>query len=187
MVQKISRPAVAGIVLVGGRSSRMGTDKALLEYEGQPLYRHMTGLLQASGLPDVFLAGQLEGVANCIAEPVPHGGPARALVHVMQQLQKRFDFLLVVPVDMPLLTPALLQNLLQRGAPCSYAEHPLPAVLACAAPADDIHSVHGLLAAQQALALALPEGAEAGMQNFNTPKDWQRLQEGIGEQQHEKP
>src|SRR5438270_831670 len=30
-------PAIAGVVLCGGASSRMGTPKALIEFEGQPL------------------------------------------------------------------------------------------------------------------------------------------------------
>jgi molybdopterin-guanine dinucleotide biosynthesis protein A len=35
---------IAGVVLAGGQSSRMGTNKALLEYKGQPLLSHMIGL-----------------------------------------------------------------------------------------------------------------------------------------------
>src|SRR3954462_4758085 len=38
----------AGIVLAGGRSSRMGTPKAALEWHGSTLLRRVTGLLQRS-------------------------------------------------------------------------------------------------------------------------------------------
>ena len=36
----------AGIVLAGGRSSRMGTPKASLEWHGSTLLRRVTGLVQ---------------------------------------------------------------------------------------------------------------------------------------------
>jgi molybdopterin-guanine dinucleotide biosynthesis protein A len=35
----------AGIVLAGGRSSRMGTSKAALEWHGSTLLRHVTGIV----------------------------------------------------------------------------------------------------------------------------------------------
>lgn len=45
-----------GFVLAGGKSSRMGTDKALLEFRGEPLIARAIGILKAVGLP-VCIAG----------------------------------------------------------------------------------------------------------------------------------
>ena len=47
----------AGIVLAGGRSSRMGTSKALLRYKDRPLIEHMQNLLHQAGLDDVYISG----------------------------------------------------------------------------------------------------------------------------------
>lgn len=172
----------AGIILVGGRSSRMGQNKALLTYNGQPLYLHMSGLLRQAGLTTLVLAGDVPGADNCLCEPLPHQGPARALAHIIDQLQGRFRSLLVVPVDMPLLTPALLSVLLSQHRPCYYAQHPLPALLTCEPPPQDVTSMRALLVAQQAQALSLPVQADPCMQNFNTPEEWARMQADSGEQ-----
>jgi len=182
MDQNNIHSGMAGIVLVGGRSSRMGQSKALLNFKGQPLYQHMTALLHSCGLREVILAGEVAGAANCIQEPVPHMGPARALAYIISQLNNRFQHLLVVPVDMPLLTPALLSELMRRNSPCYFEQHPLPALLACQTPPADATSMRDLLSAQQAQALKLPEMADPSMQNFNTPKEWALLQAGLGNQ-----
>ncbi len=58
---------VAGIVLAGGRSSRMGANKALLSYHGQPLYLHMQGILRASGLEQVYISGDVPEV-ECVPD-----------------------------------------------------------------------------------------------------------------------
>ncbi len=158
----------------------MGQNKALLTYHGQALYLHMTGLLHQTGLRDIVLAGAVPGADNCLCEPLPHQGPARALAHVMSTLQARAQFLLVVPVDMPLLSPALLGQLLAQHRPCHYAQHPLPALLACTPPPPDVTSMRALLAAQQAHALPLPALAEPCMQNFNTPEEWAGLHADMG-------
>lgn len=170
----------AGIILVGGRSSRMGQNKALLTYKEQPLYLYMSGLLRQAGLTDIVLAGDVPGADNCLCEPLPHQGPAQALAHVINQLQGRVQYLLVVPVDMPLLSPVLLNGLLSQHRPCHYAQHPLPAMLVCHHPPQDVTSMRALLTAQQAQVLPLPALAEPCMQNFNTPEEWARLQLEIG-------
>lgn len=41
-----ARPEIVGVILAGGKSSRMGTNKALLEWDGLPLIAHVARTLQ---------------------------------------------------------------------------------------------------------------------------------------------
>jgi molybdopterin-guanine dinucleotide biosynthesis protein A len=45
----------AGLVLAGGRSSRMGVPKAALEWHGSTLLRRTCGVLQRAGLQPVVV------------------------------------------------------------------------------------------------------------------------------------
>lgn len=161
---------IAGVVLAGGRSSRMGTDKALLDFHGRALVEHMRDLLARAGCQSVIISGALPGHAG-IPDAEPLRGPARAIIPLLRQLD-RFDGVLVVPVDMPFLTEAALHELMRHGHSCSFERRPLPALFRPPFRNSDASSMAALLADHQALALPLPEKWEAGMINLNTPQQW---------------
>ncbi len=99
-----------GVVLAGGRSLRMGVDKAMLAWRGRPLIEHQIRLLRDVGLADVRISGarpDYRGVPDAVTGIGPLGG----LTGVAAALADGVE-LLVVPVDMPLLTVALLRRLL---------------------------------------------------------------------------
>lgn len=99
---------IGGYVLAGGRSSRMGQDKALLELGGKPLIRHAVKKLRRVAM-DVRILGADERLAE-FAPLVPDlhpgngplGGLEAALAHSI------FDWNLILPVDMPFLPTAFL-------------------------------------------------------------------------------
>ena len=71
----------AGFVLAGGQSSRMGSDKALVEFGGRPLIAHAVGILRTAGL-SVSIAGaraeiraSLESYAPVIPDAEAGRGP----------------------------------------------------------------------------------------------------------------
>ena len=116
-----------GIVLAGGKSTRMGRDKAMLHWNGQPLIEHQLAVLRAAGVDEVHVSGQRPDYDG-IADARPDHGPLGGLAGVATRLSDDGD-LLVIPVDMPLLTPALLQRLrsVNREASClRFAGHVLP-------------------------------------------------------------
>lgn len=166
---------IGGIVLAGGRSSRMGRDKALLLHAGRPLVVHMSDLLRQAGCASVEIAGAVAGHEG-IPDDVPHSGPAQAMRDLLRRFADRYERLVFVPVDMPLLAADALRHLIACGVSACFAGHPLPAVLKTGAIADPpFPSVQALLTAAGALSLPLPPLWAGSMANINTPAEWEAL------------
>ncbi|MEY2161212.1 molybdenum cofactor guanylyltransferase [Rhodanobacter sp. FW106-PBR-LB-2-11] len=116
-----------GVVLAGGQSTRMGRDKALLDWHGRPLLERQLEALRASGVDELRVSGDRPGYRG-VADAQPGLGPLGGLASIAGSLVGDAD-LLVIPVDMPLLGAALLRRLRTeqpqaRGLRC--AGHVLP-------------------------------------------------------------
>jgi molybdopterin-guanine dinucleotide biosynthesis protein A len=164
---------IAGVVLAGGASSRMGQSKALLDYKGRPLVRHMMNLLAATGLTDICVSGALPGYP-CIEDESALSGPAHGIKSVLAK-KPGYEGYLFVPVDMPLLSAVLLRLLLDREGSAHFDGHPLPLYLTLPFKTDKSDSVWGFLKAQGASPVALPAALHAAMQNANTPEEWEEI------------
>ena len=163
---------IAGIVLAGGRSSRMGRNKALLDFKGRPLVRHMMDTLHDMGLKDVYVSGSIEGYP-CIDDETPYEGPARGINNI---LLKKPDYrgYLFVPVDMPFLTAELLRELIMPDKGAYFTDWPLPLFLVRPIIISDSPSVHGLIQANSISPVAIPPTHRESMININTPQEWDR-------------
>jgi len=107
---------LAGIVLAGGRSSRMGSPKAGLEWHGSTLLRRVTGIVgRAVGGPVVVvrapgqelppLAAEVE-----VAEDARQGrGPLEGLAAGLAALEGRTRAAYVSSTDAPLVHPAFVR------------------------------------------------------------------------------
>lgn len=164
---------IAGVVLAGGRSSRMGQDKALLDYNGQSLLDHMIELLKQVGLDDVYVSGDFKGYRS-ISDSTPHEGPAYAMHDVLQHLSG-VDGVLFVPVDTPLLNAQILHLLIQQEKGAYFAEHPLPAFITGRCLEWRSKSVKEFLSKMKLCPLILPSEFEKCMVNSNTPEEWQEV------------
>jgi molybdopterin-guanine dinucleotide biosynthesis protein A len=115
--------ATGGIVLAGGRSSRMGTAKAGLEWHGSTLLRRVAGLVGRAAGPVVVVRapGQAlpplpEGVR--VVEDAREGeGPLQGLLAGLEAHAGSADAVFVAAVDLPLLRPALVVRALAALAP----------------------------------------------------------------------
>ncbi len=106
----------AGFILTGGASSRMGCDKALLDWEGRPMVVHVasivepvTGSVTLVGSPDKY--GHLG--FNVIADKESGMGPLAGIRTVLEN--STADWNLIVACDMPYLNPKLLAALLRQA------------------------------------------------------------------------
>ena len=97
-----------GLILAGGLSTRMGTDKALLRRNQQTMLEYTESLLKSLGL-DILVSGGDKGIPDVITQSGPLGG----IYTVIKKTP--VNALLIVPVDMPLLTSSLLQQLITEG------------------------------------------------------------------------
>lgn len=178
-------PAIAGIVLAGGRSRRMGQDKAMLPWNDGNLLTHMQGLLLQAGATPVRVSGAYPAFAG-VEDALAGQGPLGGLHSVLRTLPDGMAW--VVPVDMPRLDVALLRRL--RDAPPAacviFAGQPLPMRLrvdgATRSQVDlmlaDAHGSRSLHAFQHALgviALEMDAHASVHLTNCNTPEQWKEL------------
>jgi len=113
-------PGSAGVVLAGGRSSRMGTPKAALEWHGSTLLRRTVGILaRATGGPVVVVRAKdqelpaLPADIQLIDDPREGKGPVQGLAAGLAALEDRAEVAFVSSTDMPFLHPAFVRRLLR--------------------------------------------------------------------------
>ena len=110
-------------MLAGGRSSRMGTPKAALEWHGSTLLRRTTGILarvtdgpvlvvRAPGQELPALPPQVE----VVEDPAEGLGPVQGLAAGLAALSGRADIAFVSSTDMPFLHPAFVRRVLRAVA-----------------------------------------------------------------------
>lgn len=102
-------------LIAGGKSTRMGRDKAALTIGGRPLWKSQLAVLSATHPAELFVAGKCAAISDPEVEIIPDirtdcgplGGLAAAL------LRARSKWLLVLAVDMPTMTADFLTNLVR--------------------------------------------------------------------------
>lgn len=187
-----------GVVLAGGRSSRMGRDKALLEIGGETFLQRTARTLAAATEGDiaVSVAEASTAYASLAWTLIPDDsdlkdcGPIGGVVSAMRWARGRkiFDRILTLSVDMPLVTTSAIQAL-ARGSPgCAVASHsgstnPTFAVWLLDT-LDDIErlsstngrrALHAILARIGAVPVPLDTFDPAQFVNVNTPDDYAAL------------
>ena len=112
--------ACAGVVLAGGRSSRMGTPKAALEWHGSTLLNRTVGIVaRAVNGPVVVVraAGQdlpdLPKQATVVEDPRQGKGPVQGIAAGLAALSGRAETAFVSSTDMPFLHPAFIRRVLR--------------------------------------------------------------------------
>jgi molybdopterin-guanine dinucleotide biosynthesis protein A len=107
--------AMTGVVLAGGRSRRMGRDKAWLSLRGRPLVSHQAALL-AAVFEDVRISAKEIGKLAEFPYPViPDRDPADAPIFGLRaSLQFLRHPIFALAVDMPRVPVPLIQAIAER-------------------------------------------------------------------------
>jgi molybdopterin-guanine dinucleotide biosynthesis protein A len=176
----------AGFVLAGGRSTRMGRDKALLPAGPRTLLEHVAELVrEAAG--NVTLIGPAERYAHLgipmVPDAVESQGPLGGLFTALEATSA--DWNLIVACDMPGLTAEFLRTLLDAaelaGKDClapvtAQGIEPLCAVYHRRVASAAARALHAKLLKMQDFARSLdtvewPVADPAILRNVNTPQD----------------
>ncbi|TCS40173.1 molybdenum cofactor guanylyltransferase [Reinekea marinisedimentorum] len=171
----------AVLILSGGRSRRMGQDKAQLPLEGLPLLQWQKNRLQQAGFQ----------VIHGIADNFPgYLGPLAGIEAALTK-HPEIQRWLVLPVDMPSLSVEALHGLLNAqpidAAVISYKDQPFPLLIrqpeqAVAVlqrwlvDANGRRSVRALIDQLGTESAAMPLNNEQ-FNNINTPEQWRQFKE----------
>ena len=148
----------AAIVLAGGRSSRMGSPKAALEWHGSTLLRRVTGIVARSVDGPVVVVrapGQelpaLGGAVEVVEDAREGRGPLQGLAAGLAAIGDRAAVAYVSSTDVPLLHPAFVRRVV--GAVGDDVDVALPEIGGHRQPLAAAYRV-GLLGAVQELIAA---------------------------------
>lgn len=187
---------VYGVILAGGRSLRMGEDKAGLQLDARTLLDRSSDLLLAAGADVVLVSGRPQ-LPGGFADLFPNCGPPGAVLSTLHWLRQHHgldgSLLVLLPVDMPLLQVDTLTTLISASRHVNAAQYE-GAVFPCVMKATAALSAHlqhefalgqepggrrsmkAILGWLEARRLPLDAETEAQLLNTNTPEDWAQVQ-----------
>jgi molybdopterin-guanine dinucleotide biosynthesis protein A len=121
-----------GVVLAGGRGSRLGGAKATVELAGKPLIAYPITAFAEAGMEPIVVAKSSSELpplpCRFVREPEEPRHPLAGVVAALQEVEGP---LIAVACDMPFLAPALLSHLATAAEPLALPElggelHPFP-------------------------------------------------------------
>jgi molybdopterin-guanine dinucleotide biosynthesis protein A len=157
----MTRKKFTACILCGGKSTRMGRDKAGVEFQGVPLWRHQLGILREAGADEIVISGRRDAdYAGCglpvVEDKVRNSGPLGGVHAVMES--STYPLILVLAIDMPFMSAAFLRGLVDR---CEAAKGIVP---------EDAGGYEGLAAVYpvttKGIAARLLDGYDHSMQRF---------------------
>jgi molybdenum cofactor guanylyltransferase len=107
----------SAVVLVGGKSSRMGRPKALLPFDGEPLIAHVVRTLKEIFPETIVVAAPEQELpelpASIVRDQVAYQGPVSGIYHGVKASSKEICF--VSSCDAPFLNLNLIAHLLTHA------------------------------------------------------------------------
>ena len=185
-------PPFTAALLAGGKSTRMGRDKAAVLIGGQPLWQRQLSTLRAVRPHEIFISGKADGPCadagvEILADNFPGLGPLAGIEAALRRASH--PLVLVLAVDLPAMTADFLSGLIRdagTGAGCVmrddrwfeplaavYPRACLPLAEACLRDADRSMQRFVRIAVEQGFMRVreLPDSGRALFKNLNEPGD----------------
>ena len=181
---------VQGILLTGGKSSRMGQDKSLLRLGSTTfadrIIRSMKSVCDGVLIVGPSCVSSIQGVVQC-PDMVKDKGPAGGIYTGLTCSSK--DVNLVAGCDTPLLSPQLFREMVEAydGEDVLYCraaerDHPLIALYATSCKGaflncieSDMLKLSDILDKLNTRAFQVPENLIDELRNINTPYDYESI------------
>ncbi len=114
----------SAVVLAAGRSTRMGTEKALLDTHGREWWERQCDVLREAGAGEVFLSARLDQLwaddpavisrfDAVVRDVVPDCGPLGGISAALARA--KYPHVAVLAIDLPALPAAWFRTLLEQG------------------------------------------------------------------------
>lgn len=193
----MKQQAIHGLILAGGQSTRMGTDKALLPIIGRPLLYRLASQVAAFTQTVTIAIGtpqreslyrealsDLAAHVHFVTDQFPGCGPLSGLHAGLSAIEDGYVF--IIACDMPQLSGPLWQQLLSRldsgadvihaaGQPFHAIYHTRTAAQIQAALEAQDYRLMSLLNSLHTIVLAPQEGDQStAFTNLNTPEDYKK-------------
>ncbi|MCF8378507.1 MAG: molybdenum cofactor guanylyltransferase [Bacteroidales bacterium] len=185
---------ISGILLAGGKSTRMGEDKAFMNYLGKDLFRYPLEILEQF-CDDILISSSnplfLETRHRIYADDIPGLGPMGGLYTCLKKIKNEYS--IVIGCDTPLIDSRLISDLINNIdqhsiiVPLNDKGFPEPLVgiyrKSCSITINKCienqnYKMSGLLKQEDTLSLELPYPHSELIRlfsNINTKKDFQSL------------
>ena len=188
--------SLSAVLLAGGKSSRMGADKATVPFQNRPLWQHQLETLRNLKPDKIFVSAQTDPAwrptdTDFVGDEQPACGPLGGIAATISRIQT--DHLLVLAIDMPFMTHDYLRGLSQRAMPGCGAvpiiadrAEPLAAFYPKESGADFVTALSGndfslqtllckLMDTNKVQPISVSKDEAPLFRNLNQPDDFERL------------
>jgi molybdenum cofactor guanylyltransferase len=182
----------SGILLSGGKSSRMGEDKAFMRYQNRYLYEFSLSILKLFSEEILLSSGNprfkhLE--YPCIVDEISNLGPLGGIFSCLRLIKN--EYAIVLPCDMPFITEKIVKFLIENSdgfditIALNHENHPEPLIgiySSSLIPAIEemIHSnqykMQELFLRANTNFVKIPDIKPESFRNINYPEDFNSLQ-----------
>lgn len=106
---------ITGIILSGGKSSRMRTNKALLLYKDKPFIQHVINAMSPL-VNELIIVGRPDEYAHlnlkCIDDIIENSGPLAGVYSGLEASKTKYN--LILSCDVPLITTGILTTIIDH-------------------------------------------------------------------------